>query len=195
MKKIVLLISILACTVPSFGQVGINTSNPSATLDVNGTIRIREFASNIDTEALMVLGIDKDGNLVEIEVGENIILEENTLRVVENRYHTAVMPMITEEVVDNFDALILPGEPNDDKKIIRLVTDDSFLSLTGLKAGEDGQMIWLMAFTDRVKLLPLNGGSDPENQFLINNIVTFFQYEMVQLVYDGTLQKWMLMAN
>ena len=195
MKKLFLLSVILCCISPSFSQVGINTSEPSAMLDVNGTIRIREFNTNIDSEAIKIIGIDVHGNLVEVEVGENIILEENALRVVENRYHTAVMPMITDAVVDNLDALILPGEPNDDKKIIRIVTADSFLSLTGLKAGEDGQMIWIMSYTDRVKLLPLNGGSDPENQFLINNAVTIFQYEMVQLVYDATLQKWLLMAN
>lgn len=195
MKNLLLPLLALCCVSLSFSQIGINTTEPSATLDVNGTIRVRNFMPNYGVEATKIIGIDEEGNFVEVVVGENIILDHNELRVVENRYHTAVIPTINDGVVDNLDMLILPGEPNDDKKIMRIVTSGSALNITGIKAGEDGQMIWLMSYTDRVKILPLDVGSDPENQFLINNAITIFQYEMIQLVYDATLQKWLLMAN
>jgi hypothetical protein len=117
------------------------------------------------------------------------------LRVVENRYRSASTNVITAAIVDDIDLIILPGEPNDDKKIIKIKTSGGFLSITGIKAGEDGQMIWLMAETSRVKLLPLNLGSNPANQLLLNNAITIFKNEMAQLVYDATLQKWLLMAN
>lgn len=195
MKSLLVNTLVLLLCAQVFGQIGINTTEPSATLDVNGTFRVRNFMPNQEVEAEKILGVDHEGNFVEVIVGENIILENNELRVVENRYHSAETTTITDGTVNNFDLLILPGEPNDDKKIMKINTSLSSVYITGIKAGEDGQMIWLMALNDRVKLLPLNSGSDPENQFLINNVITFFQYEMVQLVYDGSLQKWLFMGN
>ena len=195
MKNLLLTVLTVCCVSSTFSQVGINTTDPSATLDVNGTIRVRDFKIGQGIEAKKIVGIDEEGNFVEVQVGENIILKENNLRVVENRFHSSSTTTITAGTVHNYKLLILPGEPNDDKKIIKIITSGGAVDMTGIEAGEDGQMIWLMAYTDRVKLLPLNASSDPENQLLLNNAVSFFQYEMVQLVYDGSLQKWLLMGN
>ncbi|RMA56758.1 hypothetical protein [Ulvibacter antarcticus] len=195
MKIFAPLFIMLLISSSIYCQIGINTTEPSATLDVNGTIRIRDFNSLHDSEAIKIVGMDEEGNLVDVSVGENIILENNELRVVETIYHTYITPLIPGTTIDDYDLLILPGEPNEDYKIMRILTVNNFVNFTGLKAGLDGQIIWLMNYSDRIKLLPLNSGSAPQNQFLINNAITIFKYESVQLVYDATLQKWLLLGR
>jgi len=193
MKNVFLLIGVLLCVSQGFSQVGINTTEPAATLDVNGTLRVRDFKSINETQAVKIVGLDEDGNFIEVDVDENVILKDNKLRVVENRYRSAATPIITGSTVHNYDLVILPGEPNDDKKIIRIMTSGGALDFSGIKAGEDGQMIWLMASSNKIKLLDTNPGSDPENQFLIGASIIVKQYGMVQLVYDATIQKWLVM--
>ena len=195
MKKLHLLIVFTFCVSSIFSQVGINTTNPSADLDVNGTMRVRNLSTNSDMDALKILGLDEDGNFVEVEIDENIILEDNKLRVVENRFHSAFSAVITDPKVHNRDLLILPGEPNDDKKIIKIITDGNDVEITGIKAGEDGQMIWLMAFSKKVRLVKLSSYSEPENQFLLSGNITIDRFHMAQLVYDALLEKWLLMEN
>lgn len=198
MKNLAPLLITLLFAVQAFSQVGINTTNPTATLDVDGNIRVRHMFDNFtDALAEKIVGMDEDGNFVMIDVGENVILEDNKLRVVENRYRFAEITIIGDEV-DNLDVRILPGEPNDDKKVIRIHALDGLrnnIEITGIIAGEDGQNLWLMAMDGSIKLVGLSGNSDPENQFLISGQIFLQQYEMIQLLYDLSLQKWLVMEH
>ena len=192
--RFALLFILLGCISQSFSQVGINTTQPSATLDVNGNIRVREMKSNFaDYQAIKIVGLDSIGNFVEVEIDENVILEENKLRVVENKYRFAETQPITTTIVHNLSLIILPGEPNDDKKVIKIITSGGDINLTGIEAGEDGQTVWLLPYTGKVKLLGMDAGSDPENQFMFTGMRQVLQYGMIQLLYDGTLQKWLVM--
>lgn len=200
MKNLAPLFIALLFVVQTFSQVGINTTEPTATLDVDGNIRVRDMNSSItNSEAEKIVGLDEDGNFVVIEVDENIILEDNKLRVVENRYRFANTETLFEEIINNLDLIILPGEPNDDKKVIRIITSLTLRSpigdvdITGIQAGEDGQTVWLMAYTGKVRLVGESILSDPENRFLINGMVQLQQYDMIQLLYDATLQRWLVM--
>ena len=197
MKNLAPLFIALLIAVQTFSQVGINTTEPTATLDVDGNIRVRNMNDSFtDSEAEKIIGLDEDGNFVEVEVDENVILEENKLRVVENRYRLANVIAIGGDL-NNMDLLILPGEPNDDKKIIRIYTPSLLrapIEITGILAGDDGQTVWLyIQDASGVKLMGLNNNSDPENQFLIPGQLALQQYDMVQLMYDANLQKWVVM--
>jgi len=197
MKKLAPLFIASLFAVQAFSQVGINTTEPTATLDVDGNIRVRHMNDSFtNSVAEKIVGLDEDGNFVEVEVDENIILEDNKLRAVERRYRFADVTVIGDGL-NNMDLLILPGEPNDDKKIIRIYTPTLLrapLEITGMVAGDDGQTVWLYIQTDTsVKLMGLNNNSDPENQFLIPGQVVLQQYDMIQLMYDANLQKWLVM--
>ena len=198
MKNLAPLLITLLFAVQAFSQVGINTTNPTATLDVDGNIRVRHmFDSFTDAEAEKIVGMDEDGNFVMIDVGENVILEDNKLRVVENRYRFADITVLNGNM-NNMDLLILPGEPNDDKKVIIIYVEDSFVGgnivLTGILAGNDGQTMWLLAMDGSIRLVGLDDNSDPENQFLLSGQITIQQYEMIQLLYVISLQKWLVMG-
>ena len=196
MKKLLLTLAMLYAAAPLFAQVGINTTEPTATLDIDGNLRVRGMKElQQQYQATKILGVDNEGNFVEVEVGENVVLENNTLRAVERRVRFESTTEINVEVIHNLSLVILPGDPNDDKRVMRIITSGGDVDITGIAAGENGQVIWLLAYTGNVKLLGSNTGSDPENRFLMPNTVVINQYQMVQLVYDATLQKWLIMEN
>jgi len=193
MKNLAPLFIALLIAVQSFSQVGINTTEPTATLDVDGTIRVRDMDLD-NSEAEKIVGLDEDGNFVEVKVEENLILHDNELRAVESIYRFTSISL-TVINVNNLDLVILPGEPNDDKKVIRIMnsTGDDII-ITGLKAGQDGQTLWLYAYSGNVKLVGNSPLSDPENRFLMANDVDMPQYTLIQLLYDATIQKWLIMS-
>ena len=197
--RFALLFILLGSFTQCFSQVGINTTEPTATLDVNGNIRVREMKSNFtEYEAVKIVGLDSIGNFVEVEIDENVILEDNKLRVVESKYRFAETQTISTTIVNNLSLIILPGEPNDDKKIMKIVTTGGDVEITGIVAGEDGQTIWLFAYSGKVKLSGNSPLSDAANQILIsgngaNPSKTLQRYDMIQLVYDAGLQKWIIM--
>ncbi|WP_213278655.1 hypothetical protein [Chryseobacterium indologenes] len=56
---------ILACaTLPLFSQVGINTATPSATLDVNGTLKVRDTPAATALPGYQVLAINQGSTQV-----------------------------------------------------------------------------------------------------------------------------------
>lgn len=69
------------------------------------------------------------------------------------------------------------------------------IDITGIEAGADGESIWLFANDGRVWLERLDARSDPANQILMPGSIQIQQYEMVQLVYSATIQKWIVMDN
>jgi len=199
MKRIIFLPFYLCCLLPVFGQVGINTTDPQADLDINGTVRVRQFANSLNNEidGMMLVGVDEEGNFVQIEVGENIILEDNVLRVVENKYRITEVNLLST-IVNNLALVILPGEPNDDKKVVKLrnlLGLPGPFSVSGIEAAEDGQIVWIVAYDTNIKLLANDLLSLPQNRIMMNGNLVLQQYDMVQLIYDGTAQRWMVMSK
>ncbi|SEH33092.1 hypothetical protein [Chryseobacterium culicis] len=65
MKKRIILICSLASSL-AYSQVGIKTPNPTNTLDVNGTARIRQVDSGLEEKALTPLYTDANNVVVKI---------------------------------------------------------------------------------------------------------------------------------
>ena len=59
LAKVVLALSLIS-TIQLYGQVGINTTNPTATLDVNGSLRIRQLDNASGSH---VLSINNEGKV------------------------------------------------------------------------------------------------------------------------------------
>jgi len=62
MKKLILLLF----PIITFSQVGVNTTSPSATLDVNGDLRVRQIPTVNATQ--YVLTVDDNGNVKKVAV-------------------------------------------------------------------------------------------------------------------------------
>lgn len=64
MRKILLLMTVPLLSIHA--QVGVNTDSPTATLDVNGNVRVRTVATGSSTDQFLVA--DTDGNIKKVTV-------------------------------------------------------------------------------------------------------------------------------
>lgn len=81
MKKVTLIYFMFYLT-PFFGQVGVGTLSPTASLDVNGNLRIRTVSQNSNTTA------SKDSILVSNNIGN--VMRVSSKQVIESHFKTFI---------------------------------------------------------------------------------------------------------
>ncbi|WP_213522616.1 hypothetical protein [Nonlabens sp.] len=188
----------------AFTQVGINTAHPQAELDINGSVIVRSLSTDITTRlAIRLVGVDAEGRMVPVSMGEHIEIEDNKVVTKKQRLEFGELPSLiipSNGRIDNLDIVILPGEPNHGKSIIRMAhpnpstTGSNQLTVSGIKSAPDGTQIWLYPTEGDLVLLALNSNSTLENQIQNNIRLRCSQYEMMQLVYDSASEKWVVMS-
>jgi hypothetical protein len=190
MKKLLLPLLLLFTGI-SFAQVGVNTTDPTTTLDVNGTVRIRNLSSTGMGPSSGIIGVDAMGYMSGVETGKNVVMINNVMEA-HNTY--AIDRSGGTHATGTIDNLaVLPSGPVTGFNMIRVKTTSPVTFLTGIEAAPDGTTIVLYPTDGQLTLLSLNIGSDPENQIMPNSNLVILQYETAQLVYDGVLEKWILM--
>lgn len=199
MKPYLSLFIFLLISTIAFAQVGINTNTPTAALDVNGTMRVRQFTNG--NGAKFILGMDEEGNLVQVQMGEDVELNDNFVKSTSLFADVATnIPDLSTLIgangsVNNLNLVILPGAPNNRKSIFRLPngTNTAEIEITGIAGGTLGRRIWLYPTSGKIKLINDSTDSLPGNQIRDNKHLRVDRYSMVQLVYDGT--HWVVMSN
>ncbi len=185
-------------SVTCISQVGINTNEPTSTLDVNGSVRIRVMDSNESRpiNATKIVGMDDEGNFVEVEMAKNIDLINNRLVVTDRILEMGGLatPLIAAQN-HNVSLRILPGAANHGRSIIRIETTIGDTEITGIEAAPDGTHIWLYAVSGKLTLAYNSPLSLPANRIERNDKMVAKQYEMLELVYDGIRGIWIVMQN
>ncbi|TYC08494.1 hypothetical protein ES677_14215 [Bizionia gelidisalsuginis] len=198
--KHLIVITLLFAFTEMMGPVGINTLNPEETFDVNGTSKFRT-TDQAEITTTKIGGLDNNGVFREITIGTNLKLQSNTLSSYGNpRYSFGEITLDDNSSYgkfDNVDLLIGSGESNENKNIIKIkVTDtDGKLKFTGIKAGANGQHIWLYPLHGELELKKNDDASLGPNQIESNPAMKPKKYEMIELLYDGTRTKWIIMQN
>jgi hypothetical protein len=191
MRKFILIFC-LSFTSLLMSQVGIGTTTPNETLEVNGTLRVNTTnQSSVTTTKLG--GLDGDGTYREVIVGANLELKDNILNAKNGFDHSFGSITFTVKTNDNVDLLLGPGEANEGKTIIRVFNTTGKTEIMGITDGYDGQHIWLFAQDDTVDLI--GGSSTPQNNIEGNAKKSAAQWAMIELVYDGLNSKWFIMQN
>jgi hypothetical protein len=196
MKKIIYIFIFAPFFV--LAQVGINTTTPQETLDVEGTLRISNTTSCMPNK---ISGTNANGVLTDVVVGDNLALTGNVLSADVTGgsayYIVATIPVPDGppgEELNNFD-LDLNGV-NSNKVVFRLVGRTANYKITGIAGGTDGRHIVLFnVSTSNLTLVAESGFSTAPNRMitLANNVATSGQ-GTAELVYDGTLQRWILIG-
>lgn len=196
MKPITSLIVFLFIGNFGFAQVGINTTRPTSTLDVAGTFRVRGVKSDAllnPVQATKIVGMDEEGNFVEVEIGENVILKDNKLRAIDKVMEIGDAPGLNIPIISNLNLVILPGEPNTTKNVMRMSSFLGDMIVTGIMPGQDGQKIWLYPTSGDLRIIPNSFLSLFGNRIEGSGIMVIRQFEMIQLMYDATRGKWIPM--
>jgi|GEM_PF-1972484 len=212
---------ILVTGLISSAQIGVNTNAPTANLDINGTLRVRslEKTSNgfqASGTVLYIMGVDELGNVIPIEIGENIILKNNKLVVQLPEVDTSIggLPNArelsdnyvnpTDPLINDLDLgiVILPGDPLGKRPVTRLSNGsvEEKVKITGFKSAPDGTMVYLYPTSGDVQLLGNSDNSQPENRILINsdsnnNDLKVKKNQMVLIMYDGLLKRWVVVSK
>ena len=178
-------------------QVGVNTTTPQETLDVEGTMRVGT-TNQAAVTTTKVLGLNANGNLRDVVVGTNLTLATNVLSARSNTDHSFGTISLLLEDHNNVDLLIGPGQTNDGKSIIRLnrtITATGKLTVTGFVAGYDGQHVWIYAQQGVVTLKANDLFSLAANRIEVNDKLGAKAWGMIELVYDGSKSKWIVMTH
>ena len=197
-RSLTLLAFICLFTFQSQAQVGVNTTDPTATLDVNGTMRVR--AMNSSNTARTIVGQDINGNLVPVFMSQNVVLENNELKS-RNTTHELIDFNIVIPIGDRLDDFaidLLPGEVNDEKTMLRfdrLIGGD--FDISGLTPGEDGRIIVIYAVEEEITFLNHTNGtnSQPANRIYADNDHTVNQYDSIMLMYNANIPGWVILSR
>lgn len=184
----------LIVSVSISAQVGIGTTTPQETLHVNGTLRVEKTDTSPATK---ITGMDAVGTVNELEVGDNLKIESGRLNATgTNKYFVAnidVSTTVSGQLFNDLD-LDLQGA-NRSITAFRLINASHNYRITGITGGEDGRHILLINIPS-VNMRIEDGitPSLPENQFvtLKGNFEATSGQGVAELVYDGSLEKWIV---
>lgn len=198
MKKISLILCLLLFQYgyAQFGDpqkgVGINTTDPQETLHVNGKTRVTDTDFDFDRTMVSVIGIDDEGTLNKIAVGNGIVMvNNNTIIAAGSGYYSLIdYTLVTPSPNTNFNNLDvgLAGDYSY-KTVIRFTGQTKSFQITGITGGFAGKHIILLnpsAFN--MKLIDEYRHSNEENRILTYGpgpAETLSGQGAIELVYDG----------
>jgi hypothetical protein len=188
-------IILLLFTQFNFAQVGIGTTNPQATLHIEGNLRVSN--TNNTTTADHILGNCAQGDVTSIKVGEGLLLKDNELTAsgtgTPTKYKIANIPITTIAPNQDFDNMNydLSGA-NVDVVIFRLAAAHNY-TISGISGGTDGRHI-IIYNSNGVNLTIDNMSSSiPANHIdTLGSATATSGVGTIELVYDGALSKWIV---
>ena len=188
-------IILLLFTQFNFAQVGIGTTNPQATLHIEGNLRVSN--TNNTTTSSDLLGNCAQGDVTSIKVGEGLLLKNNELTASgtgsPTRYNIANIPITTIAPNQDFDNMdyFLEGV-NRDVVIFRLSAAHNY-TISGLSGGTNGRHI-IIYNSNAVNLtIDSMSSSIPANNIDTLGAATATSgVGTIELVYDGALAKWIV---
>lgn len=189
------------CSTSLDAQVGVNTTNPTETLDVNGTTALRDLTTN-SVSTTQLLGANNNGVVGGVEVGNNLELANGVLNATIGA--TRYLPVIITRnfFTNTFNNLDLDiNGANFDRTLFILRGNNggpSTTTFTGLAGGTDGRLIVIRADRQNFNIFIINesAASLPQNRFQFNNNPN--QSENVNgfgsftFVYVAAVQRWVL---
>ena len=191
---------------PLSAQVGINTNNPQATLDVNGTVRVTDLPKE-NTADISITGITSGERLNLSELGENLVFVDEEVII---SPITRIMGEIdlslqnvnvstpdfistgftTRSIYTLKPDIDLDGE-NDLATFITFTNYNNFdYTIHGIEGGTEGRKVTFY-FSDagRVGRFYIeSSNSDPQNRIITPNASPFFGVNgtgFIELVYDA----------
>ncbi|AZQ44937.1 hypothetical protein [Nonlabens ponticola] len=215
LSKIVISGAICLCAISMTAQIGVNTNEPTANLDVNGTLRVRSLEKTTNGfqangTVLYIMGVDQDGNVIPIEIGENIVLENNILKVQLPEQDNSPEELPNggqlnelyesgdEAVINNLDlGIVLPGDGRASWPVFKLEngSNDEEVQITGIRPAPNGTMAYLYPTSGSIMLRKNDNDSEPENRIEAQNNIKIKKNEMALIMYDAQIQKWIVVSS
>ena len=181
-------------------QVGIGTSNPAASLDVQGTVRINDLP--VETvDDISLTGLTSGNILNRTDNGGNIIVENNQITTAPVTRDIGYLNLGLEPVdeyipgpgtstipqFNKLDLKITAGADNEESTFIYVHSYTQNYWVTGIANGTEGRRVTLF-FTDNViKILENSSSAIAKNRILTlaNSSISTTGEGFVEIVYDA----------
>lgn len=196
-KIIIIILGIVAFGGQSIqAQVGINTTSPQEDLDIDGTLRIRNTGT---INSSKILGRDSNGTVGAIDVGDNVVINNNTLHATGSSDYGIIQFLLISTVAgqlhNNLDLQLT--NTNLFKTVIRITGPTANYNITGIAGGTDGRHIILLNMSASNMTL----ANEHVSSIATNRINTLGvglaestnQQGAIELVYDGVLARWLIL--
>lgn len=195
MYKIIIITLGLFLGQSTFAQVGVNTISPQETLDINGTLRVQNTGTATSSK---VLGRDNNGTVGTIDVGDNVVITNNTIHAVgASDYGIVEHTIVSNSPGTQFHNLDLDLDTNNlYKVVIRLVGANNSFEFTGIQNGTDGRHVVLLNLsTSNFRVYDEDLNSLAANRILTlgNSFESTSGMGAIELVYDGSLSRWLVL--
>tara|TARA_R110000787_G_scaffold43372_1_gene106422 strand:+ start:28552 stop:29181 length:630 start_codon:yes stop_codon:yes gene_type:complete len=204
MKKLILTATIIFGFI--FGiqaQVGIGNTNPSASLDVNGTVRVTSLPVGT-TDLITLAGHTSSRAFNRTNIGANLIIINNSLDTAPvsgsiGDLNLGVHPIEAGTIVD-LNLEISSGNSNSNATFIRLHSYNSNINIAGITNGVHGRHFTLFfSETANISLLEDDLAALPQNRILTaaTSQLSISGMGFIDLVYDATggsdsLGRWVI---
>lgn len=179
----------------NYAQVGIGTTNPQATLHVQGNLRVTN--TNETTVSTNLLGNCGQGDVTAVKVGEGLTLKDNELFVTSisspTRYRIVNIPITTTAPNQDFDNMNFDlNGANVDVVIFRLAAAHNY-TISGISGGTDGRHIIIYNSNGVNVTIDNMSSSMPANHIdTLGSATATSGVGTLELVYDGALSKWIV---
>ena len=201
MIKKLLYYSIFFLSMSASAQIGINTENPTAFLDVNGTVRVENLI-NPTGVVVSITGVTSANRLSRTSTGAGFIVNDNTLElapVTRNIGELDLSGLGTN--LSDISALLGVGENNETSTFIRVFGYTSTIDINGISGGFHGRRVTLyFSENQNVRLKENSTAAQAENRFvtLATSQITVSGTGFVELVYDANagpdgLGRWLVL--
>ena len=202
MNKFILFIFLIA-GVTGQAQIGIGTINPQETLHVEGDVIVDGYGVS-GSNAL--IGADNEGTLTTLNLGNDLIIENNELTFVRKKtFGIGDMDISGITVVGNhthnLDLQLGLGEINEGKTVINVYGTPENIKLTGIQDGTDGMHVFFYHTTESTNVQfidqsdPNSLSSSPQNRInVLASSEVISGPGCVEMIYDGTSQRWLFLS-
>ncbi len=179
-------------------NIGINTTDPRATLHVAGDFK---FIPDNTITATRLIATDGTGNILEYPLSDSFNIVNNTLTVsIINDNNIILIGDYDQSPMANFvsswDNMDLGlRDYNAYNTVIRVKGETASYEVTGFADGYNGRIIYFFnSQMNNMTFKNLSASSDPENQIITGTggDESINAEGVAEFIYDSSIQKWIL---
>lgn len=179
-------------------NVGINTTNPTATLHVAGDFK---FIPDNTISATRLIGTNGDGDILEFPLINGFNIVNDTLKVsITNDNNIILIGDIDQssiaESTSSWDDMDLGiRDENAFNTVIRVTGETAGYEVTGFADGYNGRVIYFFnSQSHNMTFKNLSGSSEAENQIITGTggDESINAEGVAEFIYDSSILKWIL---
>ncbi len=172
--------------------VGINTSDPKATLHVAGTTRIDDLDTS-QMDAVHLLGASVNGDIAKLEIGNGFAINDGILNNSSRLNYKSILLNTTSYSPLPETIMQLSGLNSNTEIFLMGCSSCTSVSIDGIEGGSDGKRIILMSDgSTALNLMTANSTSAPDINaiYWTNGVLNITNSGFIELFYDSNINKW-----